>query len=179
MRQTVALCAVLVTLAGCGGAEGAEKAQPAPLAASTSAEPAPIREGPASEPGDLGGGVTAEVVSAAAKPAEQWMAEDNPGHDTRITLHVRLSAEQETPLTVDELGGTGVQADLLYGPNLTKANGWATGQETPTRITPDAPVTLTAEFSLPADGLEELRLVYGYDETSDPWTFTDVESLIG
>ena len=150
----------------------------------TAAEPteeAPVESGgPATEPASYPGGVTAQLISVEASPAEPWVAEDIPGHDTWVRIEMRLSSETELPLTVDPMGGTGARGVLLYGRNLTEANAWATEQETPTRITPDSPVTLIAEFSLPADGLEELVFVYTPETETEPThRFTGVEQLLG
>jgi hypothetical protein len=174
-------CVVLAgSLLGCSsGTSGAPSVPDVATSSSPEVAVPEPSEGPVSEPATFPGGLTVEVVSVEATPAESWVAEDIPGHDTWVTVQVRLSAEQDTPLVVDELGGTGARGELLFGPNLTAANSWASDGETPTRITPDSPVTLIDEFSLPADGLGELRYSFTPDSaTMDSHTFTGVELLL-
>lgn len=140
----------------------------------------PPLEGPATEPAVYPGGVTAEIVSVEAAPAESWVAEEQPGHDTMVRITVELSAGPDGyPLTADSLGPNGPNGNLFYGPNRTEANGWHVDQEFPTLVTEESPVTLVEEFSLPADGLTELVYVYTPDaEFEEPWTFTGVQGLM-
>jgi hypothetical protein len=139
---------------------------------------APALEGPAMEPGVLPSGVTVEIVRVISHPVD-WAAEDYPDHDTEVQIRVRLSSGPDGyPLNqVDGFGGPG--GTLLYGPNRTEANGWYLEQERPTLITEESPVELVESFTLPADGLSELRYIYSPAQAEqEPWTFTDVEELL-
>lgn len=147
-------------------------------AAEPSPDALPELAGPATEPAVFSGGVTAEIVSVESVPAEAWVGEDNPGHDTLVRVTVQLSTGPDGyPLATGEIDGP--DGELLFGPNLTPAQGWMVDQEQPTLVTEDSPVTLLEEFSLPADGLNQLEYVYtparGFEE---PWTFTGVEQMI-
>ncbi len=138
-------------------------------------------EGPATEPATLPEGLTVQIVSAEASPAESWVAEDIPGHDTMVRLTVRLSAEEAMPVNVDPMGGIGTaNGRLVYGPNWIEANSWAVEEQVAaSRIAPGAPLDLIEEFSMPAEGLSELSYALSPAAgTASEFMFTDVETLL-
>jgi hypothetical protein len=138
-------------------------------------------EGPASEPATLPEGLTVQIVSVKASPAESWVAEDIPVHDTMVRLTVRLSAEEAMPVNVDPMGGTGTGSGRLgYGPNWIEANSWAVEEQVAgSQIAPGAPLDLIEEFSMPADGLSELSYAFSPAAgTGSEFMFTDVETLL-
>ncbi len=141
----------------------------------------PTLEGPAGEPATLPEGLTVQIVSVEASPAESWVVEDIPGHDTMVRLTVRLSAEEAMPINVDPMGGTGTaNGRLVYGPNWIEANSWAVEEQVAaSRITPGAPLDFIEEFSMPADGLSEMSYAFSPAAgTGSEFMFTDVEPLL-
>jgi len=141
-----------------------------------------VLEGPASEPGTLLEGLTVQIVAVEATPAEAWVAEDIPGHDTIVQLTVRLTAEEETvPVNVDPMGGIGTAGGrLVYSPNFIEANGWAVENGiSASQVTPGVPLDVVEEFSLPASGLGDLSYAFSSEQgTASEFMFTDVEALL-
>ena len=171
LSVAAALVAAILPLPACGGSDP-EPADVVQEAISADLEVHGDSSGPATDPIDSPGGIPAEIVSVTAEPAEEWVSREDPGLDTWVTVTVRLSGSYE--LDPAYIGG-----DLLYGPNQIEAKWYASDQDVPTRITPDAPYEVIQEFALPSDGLEELTYVYSPARTTEPnHTFEDVETLL-
>jgi hypothetical protein len=98
-----------------------------------------------------------------------------------VRMTVRISTTEPQPLTIDPMGGTGTaNGRLLYGPNQTEANSWAVEEQAASsQVTPEAPVELVEEFSMPSDGLSSLTYAFSPASGAESeWMFTGVETLL-
>lgn len=146
--------------------------------------PVPVLEGPANESADFGDGVQARIVSATAEPAAPEVYDSNPTHDTLVTITTEITNRGEEVFLFPE-AKMFVSENLLYGVNRYDAQGWAVyddeGGSTalPQQLVTDTSAMTVSEFTLPAEGMEELTSEFNPNaETLPGWTFNGVEELL-